>query len=182
MDTEHETSAAIKAYKAGDFDAALTAALELAKHNVQVGHYLCGIIYEIGSSSAGVDRSLSYKYYQLLAKGFGDDEGYLGCARILLQEKDFEKASLAVTFCRKAIDLKRNQFAYVVLGDIYQELFHPPEVKSSMKAYFNAAIHGAAWGWRRMASLESKQGNKMLSILLHILATFLFPLYLLLGG
>lgn len=182
MDIEYQTEKALHAYKTNQYDTALEAALILSKHNVQVGHYLCGLIYELGVSAKGQNFALAYKSFEFLAKGFDDDEGFLGCARVIFKEKDINKTSLAITHCMKAIDLTGNQFAYLLLGDIYQELIDPPELGRSKQAYYRAAIHGAGWGWRRLAFLESKQKHLFRAVFLHILATLISPLYFIFGG
>ena len=181
-DDSAEVDEATRAYAAKKYDDALRVASRLASRNIQVGHYICALIYELGIASAGQDLSRAFRHFEFLAKGFDDEEGYLGCARVILREDDAEKASVAASFCRRAIELSQSQFGYLVLGDVLNHLATPRDPRGARTAYFQAAIRGAAWGWRNLANLEYSQRDWLGSFVLHVWATLVFPLYFLFGG
>ncbi len=182
MDFAYKEKMTLDAYKNGKYDQALETSLELSRYNNKLGLFTCGLIYELGISSKGTDLSKAYKYFDLLSRQYHDDEGLLGCARIMIIDKSLGSKELAEEYCLEAIKISRNKIAYLNLGRVYEELFGSTSFKLSRKAYITAAFKGAAWGWRNWAIIEFKWGSVMLSIFIHVLATIFYPLYFILGG
>lgn len=172
------------AVRANDTDRAVKLNEQLAAHNLPEGHLGCGWGYEIyawqKNDPSYYDKAW-YHYFKLMTD-FDASEGYVGCARIILAREDAAKADTAVRYCHYAIERDRNPFAYLVLGRVYEQFFLPEKVKPALRAYWQSAWRGAAFGMRRYANLHWRHGSKTVAIVVHIVATVLFPLFRLFGG
>lgn len=174
----------LKAARADDTERAVKLCEQLASHNLPAAHLGCGWGYEI---YAWKKNDLSYydkawSHYFKLMTDFDDSEGYIGCARIILAREEKAKADTAVRYCRYAIERDGNPFAYLVLGRVYEKFYLPEKAKQALRAYCGAAWRGAAFGMRRFASLHWRHGSKTVAVVVHVVATLLFPLFRLFGG
>lgn len=182
MDIDESRREASRAFKRREFDKALDLSLALSQYNVYEALYTCAIIYEEGVSLQGRNLEAAYKYFDRLRRACDADEGYVGCARIILEKRDIENVQLAEEYCRTAIEKGNNPFAYFILGRIFEDFKTPPDLVEAKKMYAAAALRGAAWGMRRFAIVEWKRSNYLVSIFAHIAATIFFPFYRLFGG
>lgn len=172
---------ALRFYAKRKYDEALNISIELSKHLNNVGLYMSATILELGISTQGKNLQIAYKYFDLLRKN-NDDEGYVGCARIMLQDNNIGSEKLAEEYCKNAIKVRENPYAYLVLGQVYEFMFGSSHYELATKSYTKAALRGATLGWRRIALLEKKKGNLLMSIIMHIFSTIVAPVYLIFGG
>lgn len=157
---------------------------ELANLGLPDGCFMCGVIYENLAWEKEDEEYLrkAWSNYLKLMTKFDESEGYIGCARIILARKDANRARLAESYCLDAIEKDDNPFAYLVLGRVYEAFDLPDKAKQAMQAYWSAAWRGAAFGMRGFARIQWRHGSKIIAILVHVIATVLFPIYRLLGG
>lgn len=170
------------AYRKGDYRRALELSEELARGGDAAAIYTCAILYELGSGADSPNLDKAWIYFERLAREHHLSEGYLGCARVILSRGEQSRAKLAEEFCRRAIEIDNSAFGHLILGDIYSKFHDPPDLKRAARCYVDAAVRGAAWGWRRYANVKKAQGNFVIWALVHALATVAFPLYVLVLG
>jgi tetratricopeptide (TPR) repeat protein len=169
-----------RAFRDGDYDTALECYKKLLPLHYPSAYYTCGLIYETGSSKEGIDIEKAYRYFNQLRIEWGDSEGDVGCARIIVNSNWADKAELARSFCENAIARDKNPFAYLLLGRINEEYFN--NHTEARKAFLTGALRGSAWSMRLYARSVRKHKSKVLGIIIHIIVTILYPLYLIFGG
>ncbi len=179
LELEELREKATTAFKNGNFEEALTISQRLSQFNVPEALFTCGVIYE--RIKGKVDYDQSYKYYDRLRK-YDLTEGSTGCVRVLLRKKSFDGAAMAERLCNDAINETKDGFAYFLLGRVLEELKNPPDFKRAKKMYLQGALRGIPWGYRHLANLELRQGSKVLGVLIHVIATIVFPFYRVLLG
>lgn len=180
-DMRKEATAAVRR---NDTEKAIELCEQLVKHNLPEAHLGCGWGYEIYAwkkNDTSYYEKAWHHYFKLMTE-FNDSEGYVGCARIILAREDKARAELAERYCRYAIERDGNPFAYLVLGRVYEAFHLPRMARQAMRAYWGAAWRGAAFGMRGFARMHWRHGSKIIAVLVHVTATFLFPLFRLFGG
>lgn len=176
---EETRKAADSAFKRQDYDLALSLSMELSKYNIPEALFTCGLIYE--RIKGKVDFDKSYTYYDRLRK-YDLVEGNNGCVRVFLKKKAHSEAVRAEQYCLTAIKENGSPLARLLLGRVLEELHQPPDLQRAKKLYLEAALRGLPWGYRRFANVKLKEGHKVVGILLHIMATVVFPFYVLIFG
>lgn len=179
MDASDEAD---RAFRRRDYALALKLSEKLAGEGDPSAIYTCGLIYEIGAGLPGPDLAKAWVNFERLAREYGLSEGYLGCVRILIANRDRAKARIAESFCRSAIEADGTAFGYLLLGDVCLRLKQPPDLAMAESSYISSAIRGSVWGMRRYARLMRIRGNWLGCLLMHTIATVLTPIYLIIFG
>lgn len=170
------------AYRREDYNLALEIFEKMAISGDPHALFTCGLIYEGVGGFDHPDLCKAWSYYERLHREHDFDEGYLGCVRIMLRRKETLKWKVARQYCERVIKLNRNAFAYLLLGDVVLNLAPQPSTKEAAKAYLTAAARGAPWGLRRYANMKKIEGYSIFSLTIHLVATILFPFYILVFG
>lgn len=183
LDFERLRLRATRAFNEDDIETALALSEKMAETGDIQAIYTCGLIYGGLDGFENLrDLEKAWSYFQRLALNFNIDEGYLGCVRILLARREADRWELALDYCRAAIDLSNTQFGWLLLGDVLSKLHPNPDKPAACRAYLKAAMGGAPWGWRRFAEIKWAGGNYVFAAFIHVLATIIFPVYVLLCG
>lgn len=182
MNIDQEKKIAAQCYRQGRYDDALEAAQKLVKHNERLGFFICALLYELGVTKKGKNLERAYGHYDTLRKAFDDLDGYMGCARIILQNNDLTSAAKAEKFCIHVIDKTKDPIAYLLLGRLYEELFGQSHYELAKKNYLKAGLRGSAWAWRKYAQLNMRMGHALIGITMHVFATLISPILVLIGG
>lgn len=170
------------AFKSKNFDVAFSISEELVKANVPSAMFTCGLIMEKGWLNGLQDLDRALFFYRDLAIKFNDDEGYLGCVRVMLAKHDMESRDKAVHFCTDATHGRLKHLAFLLLGRVYEELYSPPDYKAARKAYLKSFAAGSAWALRQYAMSLMNSKNIIAGVLMHIAATIVSPFFVLFGG
>lgn len=170
------------AFKNHDFELAFSISEQLAKENDPSAFFTCGLILENGwlQGKKDLDRALSF--YRKLAINWNDDEGYLGCVRIILSKRQNDQRDQAIQYCFDATKGPSKCWAFILMGRIYEELYDPPKFRLARKAYLKAFSLGSAWALRKYAESLMKSRNFVGGVSMHVVATIVSPFMTLLGG
>lgn len=171
-----------KALMKHDYSVALNVSQKLALENVPVGLFNCGLIYEHGWGLTHPDMETALQYFRKLAIYFNESEGFLGCVRIILARHDLPECERAISYCMQCIDGPSAVFAYLSLGRVYEELHVPPQWKLARRAYLRAFFRGSPFALRKYASSLMRCKKYVSGVMVHIIATILSPLMLIIGG
>lgn len=170
------------AFKNRDFEQAFTLSEKLAEENIPSAIFTCGLIMEKGWPHGAKDLDRALYFYRDLALKFNDEEGYLGCVRIFLARRDLSNRDKAVDYCLGATKGRLKHLAFLLLGNVYEELYIPPEYKLARRAYLKSFFSGSAWGLRKHAMSLMKSNNIIGGIFMHVIATVASPLFAIFGG
>lgn len=185
MDTESLAMLRQKADEAfgnKDFETALVVSKRLAAENIPSAMFTCGLILEKGWLNDKIDLNGAEFYYRKLAINFNDDEGYLGCVRIMLARREMENRDTAMQYCMGAANGRIKHLAFILMGRIYEEFYDPPDYKLARRAYLKSVVSGSAWALRKYAMSLMKSKNIIGGICMHVIATIVSPFFVLFGG
>lgn len=185
MDTDELRSLgqeADNAFRRKDFKIAFSVSERLAVANVPSAMFTCGLIMEKGWLTGQPDFDKAFGFYRGLAIKFNDDEGYLGCVRVMLAKHEVENREKAVHYCVDATRGRLKHLAFLLLGRVYEELYDPPDYKAARKAYRKSFAAGSAWALRQYAMSLMKSRNIIGGVFMHVVATIVSPFFVLFGG
>lgn len=171
-----------EAFKSKDFTLAFSLSEKLAEANVPSALFTCGLIMEKGWMHGAKDLDRAFFFFRELAIKFNDDEGYLGCVRVILAKREIENRDKAAHYCLDATKGRLRHLGFLLLGRVYEELYDPPQYKLARKAYLKSFISGSAWALRQYAMSLMKSGNVVGGVLMHVAATIVSPFFVLFGG
>lgn len=165
-----------------EFERAFCLYEKLAEENVPLALFRCGLILEKGwlKGKKNLDRAL--EYYRKLAINWNADEGYLGCVRIILSNRQTDQRDKAVQYCLGAAKGSLKRLAFILIGRVHEELYDPPQYKLARKAYLKAFSLGSAWALRQYARSLMKSHNFIGGVFMHIVTTVVSPFMVLFGG
>lgn len=169
-------------FKNKNYELAFSLARKLTDINQPSGFFMCGLILEKGWLNGSPDFDGALGFYRGLAIKFNDDEGYLGCVRVMLEKHEVESRDKAVNYCVDATRGRLKHLAYLLLGRVYEELYNPPDYRLAHKAYLKSFACGSAWALRQYAMSLRKSRNMVGSVFMHVIATIVSPLLVLIGG
>ena len=175
-------SEADTAFTSGDFERAFECSQILAEQNFASAMFTCGLILENGWIDGVADLERANKYYRDLAIHFNSDEGYLGCARVILGRREIESRDQALKFCDGATRGRSKHLAFLLMGRIYEELEDPPQYQLARKFYRKSFCSGSAWALRQYARSLMRSRNYIAGVSMHIIATIVSPALIALGG
>lgn len=185
MDKEYLYDLRVKANEAfnnKNFELAFRLSEKLAHEDDMSSIFTCGLIMEKGWANGVIDLDYAACCYKKLAIRFNQDEGYLGCVRIILARHEVENRETAMNYCLGATKGRLERIALLLRGRIYEELYEPPEYRLARKEYLKAFFKGSAWALRQHAMSLNTSGKHFAGSFMHVIATFVSPIILLLGG
>lgn len=175
------------AFRSRDYERCFQLAQRLIVEKKLVGFFRCALILENGLLTNGKDLDGADKIYWQLIQRFDFAEGYLGRARITLAKNDISNRETALRYCREVTDgdLKHRrwkQFAYLLEGRIYEELFDPPDYERAARSYRMSIFSGSALSLRLYARSLMHSGRFLSGILMHVIATVSWPFFVAIFG
>lgn len=170
------------AFLKGDYRRALEVCTSSVCRNKPDILYILGLMYENGWGLEAPDYVRAKEAYSRMMMNWSLDEGYIGCARIILKTGDLSSISRAESYCREAIQSTGTPFAFMLLGRISLKLYDPPNIKAAKSYFISGGLRGSAWCWRLYANALKLEGRVVSSFIVHVLATFAFPMYRMILG
>lgn len=170
------------AFEGNDFERTFYLYEKLAEENVPLALFRCGLILEKGWLNGKKDLDRSLGFYRKLAINWNQDEGYLGCVRIILSKRQIDQRDKAVQYCLDAAKGPLKRLAFILMGRVYEELYDRPKYKLARKAYLKSFSLGSAWALRRYAESLMKSRNFVGGVFMHVVATAVSPFMVLFGG
>jgi TPR repeat protein len=174
--------AASEAFASRNFALAFSLSNKLVEENVASAMFTCGLIMEKGWLNGVKDFDCAYYYYNKLAIQFNNEEGYLGCVRIILLRHEFENRHKALMYCLGATTGRSKHLAFLLLGKIHEELSEPPDHRKAREAYLKSFFSGNSWALRKYAMSLIKSKKYFSGAAMHVIATIASPILIFVGG